>query len=299
MNVAFVSNAFTRSLYKGLVEVTPIQITNLPDEQDTAEGLMSGSGTDAYLMVANIEGQWKEDIQKLEKETYHDGVLGLLGAAHVGKSRTAWSNVNIHKSKATARKTGQAIPYHVPSSWGKGGQAVFPDEPPFYLYIQDPKTARLVFTVMDADVIGEDDPIGSAHKRLTDLIPFARLSGQEVIDRVKGEILDKIKRGEVLNLEEESALMLKSEGWTGKLKLTSKPRKKSKNSQVAMGAAAGAMVAGPMGAAVGGFLGSMYEGEVRGSIELKLRYLPIPPVDVERANHKVRMLVVQYLCGSG
>jgi C2 domain len=263
MNVAFVSTAFTRSLYKGLVEVTPIQIVDLPDEEDTAEGLMSGGGTDAYLLVAAIEGQWKEDIKKLQTHTYHDGVLGLMGAAHVGKSRTAWSNVNIHKSKAIARKTGAAIPYHVPSTWGKGGQAVFPDEPPFYLYVQDPKSVRLVFTVMDADVIGGDDPIGSAHIRLSDLIPFARLSGQEVIDRIKGDILEKFKGGGMLNLEDENALMLKTEGWTGKIKLTSKPRKKSKNTQVVLGAAAGAMVAGPMGAAVGGFFGSMYEGEVR------------------------------------
>ena len=77
----------------------PIQIVDLPDEEDTAKGLMSGGGTNAYLLVAAIEGQWKEGIKKtLQTHTYHDGVLGLTGAAHVRKSQMEWSNVIIHKS---------------------------------------------------------------------------------------------------------------------------------------------------------------------------------------------------------
>jgi len=290
MNVAFVSNAFTRHLYKGLVEVKPIRCTDLPDEDDTAEGVLSGGGCDASLVVAAIEGTWKEDIEMLEKGMYHDGVMGLKGAAHVGKSRTAWSNVNVHKSNATKRKTGAAVPYHIKSSWTRGGEAVFTeDEPPFYLYVQDPAQVRLVFTVMDDDVIGDGSPIGSAHKKLVTLIPFAKMSGQEIVDRLKGELLEKLKKGHSLNaLEEQNMLNLKTEGWRGTIRLTSKPRKKDKNSQVVMGAAAGAALAGPVGAAVGGFMGSMYEGEVRGRVELQLRYLPFPPVEVNRTIHHVK-----------
>ena len=53
-----------------------------------------------------------------------------------------------------------------------------------------------------------------------------------------------------------------AEEWTDSMKLTSKPKKKDKNSQIAAGAAAGAMVAGPAGAALGGLIGSIYEGDV-------------------------------------
>ena len=67
LNVAFVSNAYTRSLYRGIVEVTPIRATDLPDEDDAAESLLTGKGVDAALLVSVVEGAWTEDVQKLEK----------------------------------------------------------------------------------------------------------------------------------------------------------------------------------------------------------------------------------------
>ena len=54
-----------------------------------------------------------------------------------------------------------------------------------------------------------------------------------------------------------------------------------KGGQRALGMAAGAMIAGPMGAAAGGFLASMYEGEVRGKAEVELKYTPIPQADLK------------------
>ena len=48
-----------------------------------------------------------------------------------------------------------------------------------------------------------------------------------------------------------------------------------------MGMVAGAMLAGPAGAAVGGFLAGMYEGEVRGKVEVGMKYTPIPQVDLK------------------
>ena len=62
---------------------------------------MTGSGTDAYLLVAVAEGKWKEDIELIEKEKFNDGVLALKGCAHVGRSSTAWSNVDKKKAEKT------------------------------------------------------------------------------------------------------------------------------------------------------------------------------------------------------
>ena len=99
MDVAFTSSAFTRNLYKGLIQFQPIQAIGLPDEDDTVESLATGGGSDAYLSVAALEGHWKEDITMLEKEMYHEGIRDLSGAAHVGRSSTAWSNVNENQAK--------------------------------------------------------------------------------------------------------------------------------------------------------------------------------------------------------
>ena len=43
MNVAFVLSALTRNLYKGLVEVTPLKASGLPDEDDSVEAAMTVS----------------------------------------------------------------------------------------------------------------------------------------------------------------------------------------------------------------------------------------------------------------
>jgi hypothetical protein len=98
VDVAFQSTAFTRSIYKGLLQIQPIKCSDLPDEDNSAEGLMTGSGVDAYLLVAVAEGKWKEDIDIIEKEKYNDGVLALQGCAHVGRSSTAWSNIDEKKA---------------------------------------------------------------------------------------------------------------------------------------------------------------------------------------------------------
>uniref|UniRef100_A0A7S2IF45 Fungal lipase-type domain-containing protein n=1 Tax=Helicotheca tamesis TaxID=374047 RepID=A0A7S2IF45_9STRA len=290
LNVAFQSLAYTRSLYKGLIEVTPLKITDLPDEDDTAEGLMTGSGTDAYLLVAVAEGRWAEDVQILSKEEFHDGVLSLQGCAHVGRSSTAWSNID-EKKAAHNLKNGKGGAYHIQSSWGKGGQAIFQQEPPFYLYVQDPNDARLVFTVMDDDVLGDGTPIGSTSKRLVDLIP--RVDQKELVNALKEQVLAQLKEYAVSGGEDPlnniNNFPSAVQEWSGDLKLTNKPRKKDKGGQVATGAVIGAMVAGPAGAAAGGFLANMYEGQVRGKISAKLRYIPIPSNEgVKREKYKVK-----------
>jgi hypothetical protein len=293
LNVAFVSSAFTRNLYKGLVEVTPISCIDLPDEDSTVESIVSGGGVDAVILVAAVEGKiWKEDVALLEKEPYHEGVFDLNGAAHVGRSRTAWANVNIHQSNAAKRKTGQALPYHIPKKWNKAPQAHWPDdEPPFYLYVQDPENVQLVFTLMDDDVLGEGSAISSTHIPLVKYLPQAKYSQKELVARVKQEIISKIKQGQMNEslLDDEVARDVADniKAWEGDLKMTVKPRIKNKNGQVAIGAAAGAWLAGPVGAAAGAALGSMYEGRPRGIMRVRLRYIPVPQQGAERPKYKV------------
>lgn len=287
LNVAFCSPAFTRNVYKGLIEITPLRCNGLPEDDNGVERLFTGSGVDAKLLVAVIEGSWKEDLQILQNEAYHQGVVDLTGAAHVGYSETAWANIDEKKSEMAKRERGKATPYHIRGGWGKGGQAIWPEADPFYLYVQDPAEARLVFTVLDADSMGDGSVVGSTHKKLADLIPQAKLKAEDMIDAAKKEILKQIAQGNTDALDDRSKIIVGSQTWSGTLPLTSKPRKKDKNSQILTGAAAGAYVAGPVGAAAGAFIASMYEGQVQGTIEIKLRYLPIPPVKVERKRYNV------------
>ena len=290
MNVAFISQAFTRSLYKGLVEVTPIKCTGLPNEDDQLESLISGDGIDASIMVAAIEGQWKEDIALL-KQGYHEGILDLSGAAHIGKSSTAWSNVDERRSINEKKKTGKAPPYHVKKSWGKDASAIWPEPDPFYIYVQDPANVLLLFTLFDDDVIGDGSAIGSTYTRLSKILPQVSYSQDETIESIKSKILEAIQRGELDpgDIEEEilKAVQEETHAWEGDLKLTSKPRIKNKNSQIVAAATVGAFVAGPMGAALGAGLGSLYEGQVRGRITVRIRYLPIPRVPHPRSRHEV------------
>jgi hypothetical protein len=285
VDVAFQSTAFTRSIYKGLLQVQPIKCSDLPDEDNSAEGLMTGSGVDAYLLVAVAEGKWKEDIDIIEKDKYNDGVLALQGCAHVGRSSTAWSNID-EKKAAKNLKEGKGGSYHVKSSWAKGGQAIWNDKP-FYLYVQEPREARLVFTVMDDNVVGAGKAIGSTSRRLVDILPAAKVD--DPIAFVKEQVIVKLKQGEKVDINDtESLLNSISQEWQESMKLTSKPRTKDKKGQIAVAAAAGAMVAGPVGAAVGGILGNVYESEPRGRVEVKVKYMPIPEAPLKREKYVVR-----------
>jgi len=247
--------------------------------------------------------------KKLEKEQFHNGVLDLAGCAHVGRSSTAWSNIDEKKARQNKAKGGSGA-YHIKSSWGKGGQAVWEDDPPFYLYVQDPKSARLVFTLFDEDVVGGGQPIGSAHKKLVELLPGAK--SNDAVSMLKSQVIDQLKQsgrlqeaitiqtnpetGEEETIVDQDVVLqaindLYSSSTKSSIKMSSKPRKKDKGGQRAMGMAAGAMIAGPAGAAVGGILASMYEGEVRGKVEVELKYTPIPQVDLklkERARYEVK-----------
>lgn len=291
--VAFCSAAYTRQLYSAILEIQIQQCTNLPAEppdQSTPERLLSGSGVDACLLTAIIEGTWKDDVATLETEQYHTGVLDLTGAAHVSRSSTCWASVTKEKAQASERKNKIPLPYHIPASsnlfgllGSKGGTAIWPStEPPLYLYVQDPATARLVLTVVDDDrLLSSGSAIGSTYRRVSDLIPMAGVADQsQLVQELKTKVITEMERTgvsledaleRVTNQQQQDRL-----SWDGSLPLTSKPRKRDKNGQIWAAAAAGAAVAGPMGAAAGAVLGSFYEGSVQGDVQLRLRYRPIP-----------------------
>jgi hypothetical protein len=293
MNVAFVSSKYTRNLYRGMVEITPIEATDLPEEDSTVESVATGNGVDVCIMCAVLEGKlWKDDIKLLDNDSNHNGIFSLSGAAHVGRSRTAWANINENKSNASKRKTGDALPYHIPKSFMKSGKSVWTkDERPYYMYVQDPANVRLVFTLYDDDIVGSGSVISSTSISLKELLPKVN-SNIDIIDKIKQDIVQKMvsetKNGDPskeldvskLNTEISNAITKVVETdytWEGPLKMDIKPKIENKNSQIATGAAAGAMVAGPIGAAAGAAFGAFYEGQAKGTVKLKLRYLPVPP----------------------
>jgi len=168
-----------------------------------------------------------------------------------------------------------------------------------------------VLTLFDEDVVGGGEPIGSAHRKLAELLPATK-AGDDAISMLKSQVIEQLKKSgklqEAISIrtnpetgEEETIIdqdvitqaisEASSSVTTASIKMTSKPRKKDKGGQRAIGMAAGAMLAGPAGAAVGGMLASMYEGEVRGKVEVGLKYTPIPPVDLklkERERYQVK-----------
>lgn len=284
-NVAFQSNAYTRSLYNGLLEVQPLRAVDLPNEDSAAESMMSGDGVDAYLLASIVEGKQKEDLEALKKQ-YNSGVLELSGSAHAGRSNTAWGNVR-EKAAMDNLKNGKSGSYHIEKTWTAGGQAVWEKDPPFYLYVQDPKDATIVFTVMDEDIAAEDYPIGSAFRKLTKLLP--NLNNGDPMEAAKATVLQKLKNrqsDEPLDPKEIQKLVVQE--WEGDIPLNIIPIKKDKGGQVATGVMVGAAVAGPVGAAVGALAGNLYEGMAKGKLKLRLRYLPIPAPKENRQRYEVK-----------
>ena len=83
--------------------------------------------------------------------------------------------------------------------------------------------------------LGEGSAIGSAHQKLTNLIPQARLKHSEYVQSLKAEVMEQLKNKDLSELDLESELSkvnLGARTWEGTIKLTSKPRKKDKKGQV-------------------------------------------------------------------
>ena len=89
--------------------------TDLPDKDDAAESLMTGGEVNAMLLVLVVKGAWMEDVDKLQRERHHDGVLDLASCGHVGRSWTAWGNVEDRRGKENRRRGGSGA-YQVKST---------------------------------------------------------------------------------------------------------------------------------------------------------------------------------------
>jgi hypothetical protein len=122
------------------------------------------------------------------------------------------------------------------------GSAVWPeDDERMYLYVKDPTRAQLALTVFDEEVLAEDVPLGATSLHMTDLInPEGKPEERE---------------------------------WSGWTKLTWRPEETQDNT-VLVGSVAGAAMAGPVGAAAGGFIGSLIKKPVQGEVRLELKYTP-------------------------
>ena len=128
---------------------------------------------------------------------------------------------------------------------GKEGTAEWDEEQEcFYLYVKDPSRAQLALTVFDEEVAKDDLALGAASLKLTSVL--------------KPGGSDEQRR------------------WGGWVPLTWRPAETRENA-VQMGAVAGAFVAGPMGAAAGGLIGSLLKKPVQGQVRLELTYTPMAP----------------------
>jgi len=148
---------------------------------------------------------------------------------------------------------------------GEKGRALWGEEERFSLYVRDPAKAQLTMTVFDEEVMAEDILIGAASVELAALL--SNFDGTE---------------------EERS--------WSGWIPLKWRPPETQDNTVLA-GAAAGAMLGGPPGALVGGFLGSMIKKGVQGSLRVELTYTPLalaakPPPLVKKKD--IRKVLEKY-----
>jgi hypothetical protein len=219
-DVAFMSDAFARECYSGILEVRLCEAKELAKQDELAQALISGSERDPYVIFA-----MNEENEKGPKE----GAIGLGRAVDRARSSTVWS-----KSLADAWK-----------DKGKEGGAMWPEDERVFLYVKDPSRAQLALTVFDEEVLKEDVPLGATSVHLGDLLkPSGRPSERE---------------------------------WSGWVPLTWRPSETQDNT-VMIGAVAGAAVAGPVGAAAGGFLGSLIKKPVQGQLRLELKYTPLSEV---------------------
>lgn len=314
LDVAYSSPLYARQLYRGVLALHVERVTDLPSESEnvgTVERLVSGAGVDACVLAAVVEGAWLPDVERLEQSADdqhdHTGVADLTGAAHVVRTRTCWASVDAARAEQSARKNGVPLPHHVPAAagWGQpGAAAVWPaSELPLYLYVQEPASARLVLTVVDDDALlafgqggnanANANAVGSTHRKLSDLIPQVALPPAQLVQHLKERVLEDVARrvgnntnGEDGPVDAAAAVSAALDAattaqlgacceWRGALPLTTKPRQRDKNGRMWAGAAAGAVLAGPWGAAAGAAVANWYERPVRGVVHVRLRYRPL------------------------
>lgn len=164
-----------------------------------------------------------------------EGAVALVRAVDRARSSTRWSREA--GARGAWRGSGGEDDKGA-ASWGEGES--------FYLYVKEPSRAQLALTVFDEDVLKDDEPLGAATVPLDSLGSLISDGGDTMARRA----------------------------WAGWVPLTWRPET-TRDNTVAVGAVAGAFVAGPLGAAAGGFLGSLLKKPVQGAVSLELRYEPL------------------------
>lgn len=110
------------------------------------------------------------------------------------------------------------------------------------LYIKDPNLAQLAFTVFDEEIMKADEPLGAASVKIEDLLKFNGTDTERT--------------------------------WTGWVPLSWRPSETVDNAKM-IGAMAGMWMGGPLGAAAGGFVGSLIKKGVQGKVKLEIKYIPM------------------------
>jgi len=223
-DVAFMSDDFVRECYAGRLEVRLIEAQDLPPPVKSSgltQALLTGSDPDAYVMFALNE--------EMPDGGPKEGAVGLVRAVDRARSSTVWSRENstfgiFQKEK---KKKGQVV-------WGENERHT--------LYVKDPTRALLSLTVLDEEVLKDDEPLGAASVALAGLLKF---NGSQAERR-----------------------------WEGWVPLTWRPSE-TRDNVVMLGSMAGLAVAGPLGAAAGGLVASLLKKPVQGSVKLEVTYAPL------------------------
>jgi len=240
-DVAFMSEAFAREIYAGRLEVRLVEAKELTEQEGLAQAVISGSQRDPYVVFAMNE----ENAQGPK-----EGAIGLGRAVDRARSSTAWSKSladqskdRLDKSLAGLSSLFQGTPADKEAEVGEGEYAKWPDDEVISLYVKDPSRAQLALTVFDEEVGMPDIPLGATSVHLADLL-------------------------------DPAGAMVETRSWSGWLPLTWRPEE-TQDGTVQLGVVAGAAVAGPMGAAAGAIVGSMFKKPVQGQLRLELRYTPL------------------------
>lgn len=250
-DVAFMSEDFAREVYAGRLEIRLVEATELSEDQDLAQTLISGAQRDPYVIFA-----MNEENEKGPKE----GAIGLGRAVDRARSSTVWS-----KSVAQQAKEGITSLFSGNGQQGKdkGFSCVWPEGEVISLYVKDPSRAQLALTVFDEEVAAADKALGATSVHLADLL---RPDAADERDRQWSGWVPLTWRPPET---EDNVVMGLGAGQIGMI--------------------AGAAVAGPMGAAAGAVLGSMVNKPVTGQLRLELTYTPLrgpyaqrlPPLPLE------------------
>ena len=240
VDVAFMSEAFAADNYKGRLQVTLLEADELePARGGIEQAALTGGEPDPYVLFALEEG---------DGTAAAEGAVGVKRAVDVARSATCWSRQQGGGDHPSGSK-GRAV-------W-TGGESV-------YLYVKDLGKSQLAFTMMDEEYgLAPDLCIGAASTPLRTLFPRSLARAREASSR------NARMRDAAL-----AALTDEAEEWTGWQPLLWRPEETVGGATMA-GATTGAFIAGPMGAAVGGFIGSMWKKGVKGRVQLRLRYQPI------------------------